>query len=125
MNLTLVIFQVVVALGLINVWLVRYNRATAYRGGNAQNMSEEFMNYGLPKWSTYLVGALKLSIAAALIAGIWVPALIAPAATTLLVLMIGAIAMHIRVRDPIKKSIPALIMLSLSTFILLGHSAIL
>ncbi len=40
--------QVVVALGILNVWIIRFNRSTQYRGGGAQNMREEFQAYGLP-----------------------------------------------------------------------------
>jgi hypothetical protein len=42
--------QIVIALGLLNVWLLRAKRPTAYRGGDAQNMKEEFEAYGLPAW---------------------------------------------------------------------------
>ena len=106
--------QVILALGLFNVWLLRFNRATPYRGGNARTMREEFLAYGLPGWSTYLVGALKLGSAVALIAGLWMPTLVLPVAGLIVVLMLGAITMHAKVRDPIKKSIPAIFMLLLS-----------
>ena len=33
--------QVVIALGLLNVWLLRAGKATAWRGGQANNMSGE------------------------------------------------------------------------------------
>ena len=62
------ILQVVVALGLLNVWLVRPRSATSYRGGNAQSLKEEFAAYGLPDFFFYLVGALKIGSAMALIA---------------------------------------------------------
>ena len=49
------IAQVIVGLGLLNVWLVRFNKSTEYRGGAAANMREEFATYGLPVWFCYLV----------------------------------------------------------------------
>ena len=56
-----------------NVWLLRASRSTAYRGGAATNMREEFAAYGLPAWMVVVVGVLKVGAALALIAGIWYP----------------------------------------------------
>ncbi len=109
--------QIVAALGLLNVWLLRFNKSTNYRGASAQNLKEEFAVYGLPTWFMYLIGALKIGAALALLVGIWVPPLVAPAALLLLVLMLGALAMHIKVGDPLIKSMPAAIMLLLALLI--------
>jgi hypothetical protein len=103
--------QVIVALGLLNVWLVRARASTAYRGGSAQSLKEEFATYGLPAWSFYAVGALKVGSAVLLLAGIWVPELIRPPALIVAALMVGALAMHARAKDAPKKFLPALLML--------------
>lgn len=108
------VLQVVVALGLLNVWLVRPGKATSYRGGSSKNLKEEFGAYGLPDAAFYVVGSLKLLSAAALIAGIWFPAMVLPAAAVVGVLMVGALAMHLKVRDPAIKSLPAFLMLVMS-----------
>lgn len=113
------VLQVVVALGLLNVWLVRAGASTAYRGGSAQSLRDEFAAYGLPDWMFYAVGFLKITSAVLLIAGIWIPALIIPPAAIVAVLMIGALAMHAKVRDPLIKSLPAFLMLVMSVAILL------
>jgi len=113
MRIILVIIQVIAALGLLNVWLIRFNRRTAYRGGSAGSMREEFAAYGLPGWFMYFIGALKIATAIALIAGLWLPVLVLPAAVLLCVLMLGAIAMHLKIRDPLMKALPALLMLAL------------
>lgn len=118
MTTILMILQIIVAFGLLNVWLIRFNQATPYRGGAAKTMKEEFVFYGLPVWFSYFIGALKISVAIALLAGIWMPMFVTPALFTLLALMLGAIAMHIKVRDPIKKSVPAVLMLSMTVFLL-------
>ena len=34
--------QWIIGLGVLNVWLLRSRRATAYRGGDATNMQKEF-----------------------------------------------------------------------------------
>ena len=103
--------QVVVALGLLNVWLVRARSATAYRGGSAQSLKEEFATYGLPEWTFYVVGALKIGSAVLLLAGIWYPALIKPPALVVAGLMVGALAMHAKAKDAPAKYLPAFLML--------------
>lgn len=115
------ILQVIVALGLLNVWLLRPRSSTSYRGGDARSLKEEFAEYGLPEWMFYLVGALKIGAAIALLAGLWLPALVSPAAAVVVVLMLGAVAMHVKVSDPWKKALPALLVLVMSTAILLLH----
>ena len=112
MNTSIFILQLVVALGILNVWLLRFNQSTAYRGGQARSMPEEFAAYGLPGWLTYVVGALKVGGALCLIAGIWFHSLVLPAALVIGILMVGALAMHLRIGDQLKKSVPALCMLT-------------
>ena len=111
------ILQVIVGLGLLNVWLVRARAATAYLGGSAQSLKEEFATYGLPDWTFYAVGALKVGSAVLLIIGIWIPQLIRPPALVVAALMVGALAMHAKAKDPLTKSVPALLMLLMSVAI--------
>lgn len=120
MNSILQTLQIVVALGLLNVWLLRFGRSTAYRGGGARSMPEEFAVYGLPAWSTYVVGTLKVGAAVCLIAGLWSQTAVFPAALLISSLMLGALAMHLKVGDPLKKSVPALFILTLSLIICWG-----
>jgi uncharacterized membrane protein YphA (DoxX/SURF4 family) len=109
------VLQIVLALGLLNVWLLRTGKATAYRGGAAKNLKEEFATYGLPPFMFYLVGGLKIGCALALLAGLWIPATVVPAAGLLVVLMLGALLMHIKVKDAISKSVPAAAMLAMTS----------
>ena len=113
------ILQVVVALGLLNVWLVRAKSSTAFRGGSAQSLREEFAAYGLPDWVFFVVGALKIGSGVLLIVGIWVPEVVRPAAETVAILMVGALTMHAKVRDPLIKSLPAFLMLAMAVAIVL------
>lgn len=115
------ICQIVVGCGLLNVWLLRFNKATAYRGGTASSMLEEFSAYGLPAWSCYLVGFLKVASAFALLAGLLYPVLILPAASVVAALMAGAIVMHLKVADPFKKSLPAISLLALCLLMMVGR----
>ncbi len=121
MNNLIPALQIVVALGLLNVWLLRFRQSTAYRGGGAHSMPEEFAAYGLPGWMLYVVGALKVGGALCLINGIWFPSLVFPAALVIGSLMVGALAMHFKIGDPLKKSIPALFMLT--SCVLIGWAA--
>ena len=112
--------QVVVALGIYNVWLLRFGKSTNWRGGTARTMKEEFAVYGLPGWLMGVVGFLKLLFATLLIVGLWVPVVTRPAAAGLAVLMAGAVAMHFKVKDPPLRSLPAFVMLVLSLLVALA-----
>jgi uncharacterized membrane protein YphA (DoxX/SURF4 family) len=109
--------QIIVALGLVNVWVLRFGRKTPYRGGASENLPGEFAAYGLPPWSVWLVGTLKLGCAVLFLAGIWLPVAVAPASGVLTLLMLGAIFMHVKVRDPLMRSLPATLMLGMSVFL--------
>lgn len=111
--------QLVVGFGLLNVWLVRAKSATNYRGGDAKTLREEFKAYGLPELAFYLVGGLKIAAGAILLAGLWVDLPIRLAAGIVFVLMVGAVAMHTKVGDPPVRSLPAILMLLMSSGILL------
>ena len=45
------------------------------------------------------------------------PALVRPAAIGMAVLMAGAIGMHVKIGDPPRKGVPAVVMLLLSCFV--------
>ena len=108
------LLQLVVGLGLLNVWLVRAGAATAYRGGEAKTLREEFRAYGLPDAAFYVVGALKIVAGVVLVAGLWMDLPVRLAAGTVALLMVGALAMHVKVGDPPKRSLPAALMLLMS-----------
>ena len=115
----LIALQLIVALGILNVWLLRAGKATPYRGGDSKNLREEFAAYGLPFWFMCVVGVLKVSRALALIAAIWVHGVAQPAAIGLGVLMLGAFVMHLKVKDPIKKALPSIAVLAMCAAIAL------
>ena len=50
------IFQVSIILGIVYAWTLGFNRLSKFRAGNAKTMSEEFLVYGLPEWSLYVIG---------------------------------------------------------------------
>jgi len=109
-----IILQTIVGLGLLNVWLMRSRSATDYRGGDAKSLKEELAAYGLPEWFFYLVGVLKVGSAFLLLVGIVYRPVVLPAAAVVVVLMLGALAMHVKVKDPAIKSLPAFLVLLMS-----------
>ena len=115
----ILLIKLIIAVTLLNVWLFRFNKKTKFRGGDANSMKEEFIVYGLPLWVMYFVGLLKIMIAFILIIGIWINYLNIYAYYTLIALMVGALIMHVKVKDPLVKSIPALCILTLITTLVL------
>lgn len=109
--------QAIIAAGIYNVWLVRPHKSTPWRGGRATSLRDEFAAYGLPEWAMWTVGTLKLGSATLLLAGLRYPAVTKPAALGMAALMAGAVSMHLKVRDPLHKTLPALTMLALSTYV--------
>lgn len=107
--------EVIVGLGLLNVWLVRARSSTGYRGGSAKTLREEFAAYGLSSTMFYLVGTLKVSAGLILLAALFLPLPLPAriAASVVAGLMVGALMMHIKVKDPVVKSVPAALMLAM------------
>lgn len=118
------ILQVILAAGLFNVWLVRPGKETGYRGGKAKSLKEEFAVYGLPGWFHSLIGVLKIGSALGLLIGLYIPGVALASAGLLIGLMVGALAMHIKVKDPINKSIPALLMLGMALIVVVTSPAL-
>jgi uncharacterized membrane protein YphA (DoxX/SURF4 family) len=113
--------QLIIGVSLLNVWLFRAGSTTAYRGGTALSLKQEFDAYGLPAAMFYVVGTLKVVSGIILIAGLWLHLPVAFAALIVAALMVGAIAMHTRIKDPLRKSVPAAVMLVLCVALLLAR----
>ncbi|MEX2528685.1 MAG: DoxX family protein [Gemmatimonadota bacterium] len=113
------ILQIIIGLGLFNVWILRSRRNTGFRGGDASTLREEFDEYGLPVWAFFAVGTTKIAAAVVLIAGVWLPQVVVPAAAVVTVLMVGALAMHAKVKDPPARYVPALTVLAMTVALLI------
>jgi hypothetical protein len=107
------ILEVLVGLGLLNVWLLRARSSTSYRGGAARTLREEFQVYGLPTAAFYIVGTLKVLAGVILLAALWMPMPARSAASIVAGLMVGALFMHAKVKDPALRSVPAGLMLAM------------
>ena len=110
-SIVVIVLKVIVALSILNVWLLQYNKPTKWRGGNAQNIFEEFEVYGLSKTFCYIIGFLKVSLALLLLVSIYYKSLTGYASSGLGILLFGSIIMHIKVKDPLFKSFPAFLFL--------------
>lgn len=117
MEYVVIALKLIVGLSILNVWLVRSKKPTPFRGGSAKNITEEFEAYGLPVWFMYAIGGAKVLLAVLLIASIYFPQVEAIAAYGIAFLMLGAVGMHFKVKDPLMKSLPALTFLVLSLMI--------
>jgi hypothetical protein len=84
-------------------------------------MKEEFSNYGLPTWFVPIIGFLKIGFAALLVISIFKTDanLAFIGAGGMGVLMIGAIGMHVKIKDTLRRSLPAFLMLVMSAIIVL------
>jgi len=108
----------IIATTVLNVWLLRFNKPTIYRGGQAKSMLEEFAAYGISETFVYLIGGLKVVAALGLIGGFFYKKLIVPSSLVIAVLMVGAIFMHFKVQDNAIKFLPATLMLLCSLGVL-------
>jgi hypothetical protein len=123
MNQIIIVSQLIIALGIMNVWLLRAQKPTNYRGGGARNMEEEFHVYGLSTNCMKAVRAFKLLFAALLILGCWWQPFTIVGGSGMAVLMAAAVIMHAKVQDPIRKSLPAACLLVLSLMVVFASRA--
>ncbi|MFD2587878.1 DoxX family protein [Croceitalea marina] len=121
MELLVIGIKIFIFISTLNVWLFRFKKKTPYRGSSSNSMREEFAAYGLSESIMYLVGGLKIASALGLILSIWFSWITPYAAGLMAVLMLGAIFMHLKINDPLKKSFPAFLFLVLSLFLIVVH----
>ena len=106
-----ILAQVIVALSVVYVWIVRL-----------PNIQKEFHEYVIPDLVRNTVGASKIALATLLIAGIWYPALVLVPALIMAFLMLSAQYFHFKAKHPWQKYMPSLTLLLLSLFIAAVYS---
>jgi preprotein translocase subunit SecG len=119
MEYLIIALQLIVGISLINVWLIQPNKPSKWRGGDAQTLKEEFSAYGLPAFLFYVVGFFKVGFALLLLASIYFTVYADYAAYGLAFFLAGSVIMHIKISDPIHKSFPAVLFLSMCLVIAL------
>ncbi|WP_245799227.1 DoxX family protein [Virgibacillus siamensis] len=73
-----------------------------------------FKNLKFPQWFRVVTGWVQLVGVAGLIIGFWLPWVVTIAGLWFAVTMLVAIIAHIRVKDPLGKTIPAFVLLIIS-----------
>ena len=106
------IVQVIVAISVVYVWVFRYH-----------NVVREFMEFGVNDILRNVVGASKISLATLLVVGVWFPSLVLIPSFLMGALMICAQFFHFKVKNPLVKHIPSLILLILCFFITFNSMA--
>ena len=100
--------QMVLALSVAYVWIFRYN-----------NVVKEFKQFGLNDLTRNFVGASKIALATLLVAGIWYPSLVQIPSVLMGLFMISAQYFHFKIKNPLIKHLPSLILLILCAVIAL------
>ncbi len=103
MSDTIICLQVFIAASIFFVWVVRYD-----------NIVMEFKHFGLPDWLRDSVGTLKLALAVLLLFGIERPSLAVIGNVGIAILMAAAFATHLKVKNPVMKMLPSLMLLVIS-----------
>ncbi len=98
-----ILLQAVVAAAVFFVWVVRY-----------PNIVQEFKQYALPDWVRDLTGIVKLAFSLMLLIGIEREQFAVIGGIGIAVLMGAALLTHLRVKNPVFKMIPSLILMILS-----------
>jgi len=79
-------------------------------------MKREFERYRLGAWRT-LIGALQLSAAIGLLAGLSEPWLGRSAAAGLALMMLAGVGVRIQIKDSLSQMVPALFYLALNAYL--------
>lgn len=99
----------VLALSVAYVWIFRYD-----------NVVKEFRQFGLSDLTRNFVGATKIALATLLVAGIWFPSLVQIPSVLMGLFMISAQYFHFKIKNPLIKRLPSLILLILCAVVALG-----
>jgi hypothetical protein len=105
--------QVVIALSIGCVWVLRFDRIAA-----------EFREYGFSDTFRSAIGAAKIALATLLVVGLWYPPPVVGAALSMALLMGGAQYAHARVRHAWRAFVPSLVLLVLSLFVAAVHAGL-
>jgi putative oxidoreductase len=82
---------------------------------------ENFRHFGYPQWFRVVTGSLEALGGAGILIGIWMPLLAELASAGLTLVMLGAVFTHVRVRDPLKKVAPAIVLGALACLVVVSY----
>ena len=101
------LLKVLISGSIFFVWVIRYS-----------NIVQEFSEFGYPNWLRDFVGVLKISFAIMLLKEDFHLIKIASAGVALL--MLAALATHLKVKNPLHKMLPSFTLLCLGSYLLLN-----
>jgi putative oxidoreductase len=84
---------------------------------------EGFKKFRLPQWFRVITGLMELLGVAALVIGLWEVSWAAWAGIWFGIMMLCAVAVHLRTKDPFSKFLPAIIMMILAVSVTLLHAS--
>lgn len=99
--------KIIVFSSVLFVWVIRYN-----------NIKEEFRSYNYPEWLRDLVGIIKICSVIMIMGENTL--LVTIGSVGILVLMLGAMVTHLRVKNPFHKMLPSIVLFILSSIIFFG-----
>lgn len=108
-----IILQSILGLGFLMFGFMKFSKP----------MEKEFERCRLPRWFRHFTGLVELAAAVLLIAGIWQVGLAALGGLAAAVTMLGAIATHLRIKDPAAKITMPAVLLVLGLAVLLLNAA--
>ena len=113
----IITLKIIVGISIINVWLIKPNKPSKWRGGDATTIIEEFNVYGLSKTFYKIIFVVKVGLAVLLLVSIKYDFLTLYSSLGLATLLLGSIAMHFKVKDALFKSFPAFLFMGLNLVI--------
>lgn len=100
--------QILIAASVAFVWIFRFD-----------NIEKEFKEFGISDLIRSFVGAAKISLATLLVVGIWYPQLVTIPALLMGFFMLSAQYFHFKIKNPLSKHLPSLVLLFLCVFVAL------
>ena len=114
----IIALKIIVGISIINVWLIQPNKPSKWRGGDATTITEEFNVYGLSNTFYKIIFVIKVGLAILLLISIKYDFLTLYSSIGLAILLGGSILMHVKIKDPLFKSFPALLFMVMNLAII-------
>jgi|TARA_B100000768_G_scaffold181800_1_gene206512 hypothetical protein len=114
----IIALKIIVGISIINVWLIQPNKPSIWRGGDATTITEEFNVYGLSNTFYKIIFVIKVGLAILLLISIKYDFLTLYSGIGLATLLGGSILMHVKIKDPLFKSFPALLFMVMNLAII-------
>ena len=100
------VLKIIVTVSMFFIWFVRYD-----------NIKKEFKEYKFPRWFRDVVGILKISFCVMLHSSI--DQIVVIGSLGIIILMLGAVITHIRMRNQFRKYIASVTMFLIISIILI------